>query len=127
MLHRDAMCTRYHGDAKRCYVGIMVMLNEATWYMVMVNDATWFHGDAPLLEEGGSDLCCVISSLAQLMLDPFYRTLTGFQSLVQKEWVAGGHRFLDRLNQLHLKDKEVNQSGWSLPHYQRDVFTSLSE
>ncbi|XP_056458167.1 myotubularin-related protein 12 [Gadus chalcogrammus] len=59
-----------------------------------------------IMEEGGSDLCCVISSLAQLMLDPFYRTLTGFQSLVQKEWVAGGHRFMERLNQLHLKDKE---------------------
>ncbi|XP_056138872.1 myotubularin-related protein 12 isoform X2 [Lampris incognitus] len=59
-----------------------------------------------ILEEGGSDLCCIISSLAQLMLDPFYRTLTGFQSLIQKEWVAGGHRFLDRCNQLHLKDKE---------------------
>ncbi|CAL8248947.1 unnamed protein product [Merluccius merluccius] len=59
-----------------------------------------------IMEEGGSDLCCVISSLAQLMLDPFYRTLPGFQSLIQKEWVAGGHRFLDRCNQLHLKDKE---------------------
>ena len=78
---------------------------------------------APPPEEGGSDLCCVISSLAQLMLDPFYRSLTGFQSLVQKEWVAGGHRFLDRLNQLHLKDKEV-QPG-SLPHYWSDVITSL--
>ncbi|KAJ3603591.1 hypothetical protein NHX12_028336 [Muraenolepis orangiensis] len=59
-----------------------------------------------IMEDSGSDLCCVISSLAQLMLDPFYRTLLGFQSLIQKEWVAGGHRFLDRCNQLHLKDKE---------------------
>ncbi|KAM6958785.1 myotubularin-related protein 12 [Aplochiton taeniatus] len=59
-----------------------------------------------ILEEGGSDLCCIISSLVQLMLDPHYRTVTGFQSLVQKEWVAGGHNFLDRCNQLQLKDKE---------------------
>ncbi|KAL0193052.1 hypothetical protein M9458_011348, partial [Cirrhinus mrigala] len=51
-------------------------------------------------------LCCVISSLAQIMLDPYYRTLMGFQSLVQKEWVAGCHAFLDRCNHLHQKDKE---------------------
>ncbi|KAF7646426.1 hypothetical protein LDENG_00187950, partial [Lucifuga dentata] len=59
-----------------------------------------------IMEEGGSDLCCVVSSLAQLMLDSFYRTIPGFQSLIQKEWVAGGHSFLDRCNQLHLKDRE---------------------
>ncbi|XP_064152774.1 myotubularin-related protein 12 [Anguilla rostrata] len=59
-----------------------------------------------IMEESGSDLCCVISSLVQLMLDPHYRTLGGFQSLVQKEWVAGGHGFLDRCNHLHQKDKE---------------------
>uniref|UniRef100_A0A8C1TXE3 Myotubularin-related protein 12 n=1 Tax=Cyprinus carpio TaxID=7962 RepID=A0A8C1TXE3_CYPCA len=59
-----------------------------------------------LIEEEGTDLCCVISSLVQIMLDPYYRTLMGFQSLVQKEWVAGCHAFLDRCNHLHQKDKE---------------------
>ncbi|KAJ8405563.1 hypothetical protein AAFF_G00315430 [Aldrovandia affinis] len=59
-----------------------------------------------IMEEDGSDLCCVISSLVQLMLDPYFRTLAGFQSLVQKEWVTGGHSFLDRCNHLHQKDKE---------------------
>ncbi|XP_048875083.1 myotubularin-related protein 12-like isoform X2 [Brienomyrus brachyistius] len=59
-----------------------------------------------LIEDGGADLNCVISSLVQLMLDPHYRTLTGFQSLVQKEWVVGGHNFLDRCNHVHNKDKE---------------------
>ncbi|XP_051954205.1 myotubularin-related protein 12-like isoform X1 [Xyrauchen texanus] len=60
-----------------------------------------------LLTEGeGTDLCCVISSLAQIMLDPYYRTVMGFQSLVQKEWVAGCHAFMDRCNHLHQKDKE---------------------
>ncbi|XP_028851591.1 myotubularin-related protein 12 [Denticeps clupeoides] len=63
-----------------------------------------------IMEEDGTDLCCVISSLVQLMLDPYFRTLPGFQSLVQKEWVAGGHNFQDRCNHLHHKDKEQCQS-----------------
>ncbi|MEQ2200879.1 hypothetical protein XENOCAPTIV_004301 [Xenoophorus captivus] len=42
------------------------------------------------------------------MLDPHYRSLNGFQSLVQKEWVMAGHRFLDRCNHLKKNDsKEV--------------------
>ncbi|TRZ02283.1 hypothetical protein DNTS_003178 [Danionella cerebrum] len=61
-----------------------------------------------ITEEEGTDLCCVISSLSQIMLDPYYRTLLGFQSLVQKEWVAGCHAFLDRSNHLHQKDKDCH-------------------
>lgn len=57
-------------------------------------------------EEEDRDLNCVVSSLAQLMLDPHYRSLVGFQSLVQKEWVMAGHRFLDRCNHLNKSDKE---------------------
>ncbi|MBN3301118.1 MTMRC protein, partial [Amia calva] len=59
-----------------------------------------------MMEEDGSDLCCVISSLVQLMLDPCFRTLSGFQSLLQKEWVAGCHSFLDRCNHLQ-REKEL--------------------
>uniref|UniRef100_A0A8C5UR83 Myotubularin-related protein 12 n=1 Tax=Microcebus murinus TaxID=30608 RepID=A0A8C5UR83_MICMU len=59
-----------------------------------------------LLEENASDLCCLISSLVQVMMDPHCRTRIGFQSLVQKEWVMGGHCFLDRCNHLRQSDKE---------------------
>uniref|UniRef100_A0A2I3HWL8 Myotubularin-related protein 12 n=1 Tax=Nomascus leucogenys TaxID=61853 RepID=A0A2I3HWL8_NOMLE len=59
-----------------------------------------------LLEENASDLCCLISSLVQLMMDPHCRTRIGFQSLIQKEWVMGGHCFLDRCNHLRQNDKE---------------------
>ena len=39
---------------------------------------------------------CVVSSLAQLMMDPHFRSISGFQALVQKEWVAMGHPFTTR-------------------------------
>ncbi|XP_041102915.1 myotubularin-related protein 12-like [Polyodon spathula] len=65
------------------------------------------HTSVLIVEEHCSDLCCVLSSLVQIMLDPYYRTRSGFQSLIQKEWVAGGHSFLDRCNHLYQKEKEV--------------------
>ncbi|CAH0718119.1 unnamed protein product, partial [Brenthis ino] len=50
-----------------------------------------------VLQEGdGVDYCAVVSCLTQLLLDEHYRTITGFQSLIQKEWVALGHPFCDR-------------------------------
>uniref|UniRef100_A0A3Q2XD19 Myotubularin related protein 10 n=1 Tax=Hippocampus comes TaxID=109280 RepID=A0A3Q2XD19_HIPCM len=59
-----------------------------------------------LQEEEDRDLNCVVSSMVQLMVDPHYRSLVGFQGLVQKEWVMAGHRFLDRCNHLKKNDRE---------------------
>ena len=63
-------------------------------------------GHPPTPEENASDLCCLVSSLVQVMMDPHCRTRFGFQSLVQKEWIVGGHCFLDRCNHLRQSDKE---------------------
>jgi hypothetical protein len=48
----------------------------------------------------GWDRTSQLSALSQLCLDPYYRTIRGFEILVEKDWLSYGHKFLDRCGHL---------------------------
>ncbi|XP_066577691.1 myotubularin-related protein 11 [Amia ocellicauda] len=78
-------------------------LKKAAEVVCLLRDG---HLTVILQEPEDRDLNCLVSSLVQLMSDPHARTLPGFQSLVQKEWITAGHKFLSRLNYQRDSDRE---------------------
>lgn len=56
----------------------------------------------------GWDRTAQTCSIASIILDPYYRTIHGFQVLIEKEWLAFGHKFTDRCGFLQSDGKETS-------------------
>ena len=48
----------------------------------------------------GWDRTAQLSAISQLCLDPFYRSMRGFQVLIEKDFISFGHKFMDRCGHL---------------------------
>jgi len=60
----------------------------------------------------GDDICAQISSLIQLLIDPYYRTIQGFGVLVEKEWIYMGHKFCDYTKTSKVEDQYIHAATW---------------
>ncbi|KAF3125326.1 hypothetical protein TWF703_011030 [Orbilia oligospora] len=58
----------------------------------------------------GWDRTAQLAALAQICLDPYFRTLEGFMVLVEKDWISFGHKFRDRCGFLS-SEKWFTQPG----------------
>jgi small GTP-binding protein len=96
LLARNALvelcCSSFSPSAKAVQEwGAMVTRSISAAVQVVSSLAT---GNSVLIE--GSDAIDVehIVSTVLLLVDPYYRTVEGFQVLVEKEWLRVGHEFL---------------------------------
>jgi len=90
------------------------MIEESGWltHIKSVLQAAMFCSD--LISKGNSilihcsdgwDRTPQLTSLTQLLIDPFYRTIFGFEVLIEKEWLSFGHKFSHRLGHTHHSDE----------------------
>lgn len=81
----------------------MSSLIKAATLVVINNDK---EGRSVLVHcSDGWDRTPQIITLAEVMLDPYYRTVEGFEVLIEREWLDFGHKFADRNgNGVHLED-----------------------
>jgi len=105
-----------HLDAKSSDEGFFSSVSS--WLGHLKNILYGARKIAKLLERGenvlihcsdGWDRTPQLSSLAQIFLDPFYRTLRGLCILIEKDWCSFGHKFLERCGHL-IQSSDSEQS-----------------
>lgn len=88
------------------HIGVML---DGT--LIIVRQIALEHSHVLIHCSDGWDRTSQLSSLAQICLDPYFRTIDGFIALVEKDWVSFGYRFRDRCGFLGSEKWFVEKSG----------------
>lgn len=126
-----------------CQQALLPTFEEATW-LPQLAQTQWLHYVRLVLHAGtiiaamldeekasvvthcsdGWDRTAQLSSLAQLLLDPYFRTLAGFAALIEKEWLSFGHKFTERYG--HMDPSAENQQRAPIFHQFIDVVWQIT-
>ncbi|KAI8825933.1 uncharacterized protein EV422DRAFT_503282 [Fimicolochytrium jonesii] len=77
----------------------------------------------------GWDRTAQLCSLAEICLDPYFRTIEGLAVLIEKEWVSFGHKFQDRCGHLSRdpsQSSDRNSVGAQFQAARRNVSNSIT-
>lgn len=73
---------------------------SSNFFCFKLSKIVFIVAEVPVLVHGteGTDSTLLVTSLTTLALDSDVRTIRGFQSLIEREWIAAGHPFWLRCN-----------------------------
>eukprot|EP01098_Paradermamoeba_levis_P015392 TRINITY_DN7807_c0_g1_i1.p1 TRINITY_DN7807_c0_g1~~TRINITY_DN7807_c0_g1_i1.p1 ORF type:complete len:363 (+),score=111.29 TRINITY_DN7807_c0_g1_i1:190-1278(+) len=96
------------------------LLQSSDWLMHIRNILSNAVSIAQKIDEESASVLCHCSdgwdrtaqlvSLAEILLDPYYRSLKGFMVLIEKEWISFGHKFWERFGHIDPNYTDENRS-----------------